>query len=70
MWLAPVAAGGLTYADEKVKYGIPVKHVLLDNHSHRQDQPGAARADFPVWHTSLHNPDCTSRKIPNCCKGY
>jgi Thiamine pyrophosphate enzyme, C-terminal TPP binding domain len=29
-------------------------HVLLDNHSLGKEQ---LAADFPVWHTSLHNPD-------------
>ncbi len=40
-----------------VKYGIPVKHVLLDNHSLGKIGKEQLAADFPVWHTSLHNPD-------------
>ena len=40
-----------------VKYGIPVKHVLLDNHSLGKISKEQLAADFPVWHTSLHNPD-------------
>jgi thiamine pyrophosphate-dependent acetolactate synthase large subunit-like protein len=40
-----------------VKYGIPVKHVLLDNHSLGKIGKEQRAADFPVWHTSLHNPD-------------
>ena len=40
-----------------VKYGIPVKHVLLDNHSLGKIRKEQLAADFPVWHTSLHNPD-------------
>jgi pyruvate oxidase len=40
-----------------VKYGIPVKHVLLDNHSLGKIGKEQVAADFPVWHTSLHNPD-------------
>jgi pyruvate oxidase len=40
-----------------VKYGIPIKHVLLDNHSLGKIGKEQRAADFPVWHTSLHNPD-------------
>ena len=40
-----------------VKYGIPVKHVLLDNHSLGKIGKEQLAAGFPVWHTSLHNPD-------------
>ena len=40
-----------------VKYGIPIKHVLLDNHSLGKIGKEQVAADFPVWHTSLHNPD-------------
>jgi thiamine pyrophosphate-dependent acetolactate synthase large subunit-like protein len=40
-----------------VKYGIGVKHVLLDNHSLGKIGKEQLAADFPVWHTSLHNPD-------------
>jgi len=40
-----------------VKYGIPIKHVLLDNHSLGKIGKEQLAADFPVWHTSLHNPD-------------
>jgi pyruvate oxidase len=40
-----------------VKYGIPVKHVLLDNHALGKIAKEQAAGDFPVWHTSLHNPD-------------
>ncbi len=40
-----------------VKYGIPVKHVLLDNHSLGKIGKKQLAAGFPVWHTSLHNPD-------------
>ena len=40
-----------------VKYGIAVKHVLLDNHSLGKIGKEQLAADFPVWHTSLHNPD-------------
>jgi len=40
-----------------VKYGIGVKHVLLDNHSLGKISKEQLAADFPVWHTSLHNPD-------------
>ena len=40
-----------------VKYGIPVKHVLLDNHALGKIAKEQVAGDFPVWHTSLHNPD-------------
>jgi thiamine pyrophosphate-dependent acetolactate synthase large subunit-like protein/nitrite reductase/ring-hydroxylating ferredoxin subunit len=40
-----------------VKYGIGIKHVLLDNHSLGKIGKEQRAADFPVWHTSLHNPD-------------
>jgi thiamine pyrophosphate-dependent acetolactate synthase large subunit-like protein len=40
-----------------VEYGIGVKHVLLDNHSLGKISKEQLAADFPVWHTSLHNPD-------------
>jgi len=40
-----------------VKYAIPVKHVLIDNHSLGKIGKEQLAADFPVWHTSLHNPD-------------
>jgi len=40
-----------------VKYGIPVKHVLLDNQSLGKISKEQLAAGFPVWHTSLHNPD-------------
>ncbi len=43
-----------------VKYGIPVKHVLLDNHSLGKISKEQLAADYPVWHTSLHNPDWAS----------
>ena len=40
-----------------VKYGIAIKHVLLDNHSLGKIGKEQLAADYPVWHTSLHNPD-------------
>ncbi|MFI5691692.1 thiamine pyrophosphate-binding protein [Kribbella sp. NPDC051586] len=40
-----------------VKYGIGIKHVLLDNHSLGKISKEQLAADYPVWHTSLHNPD-------------
>lgn len=40
-----------------VKYGIPVKHVLLDNHVLGKIGKEQVAERFPVWHTSLHNPD-------------
>ena len=43
-----------------VEYGIPVKHVLLHNHSLGKISKEQLAADFLVWHTSLHNPDWTA----------
>ena len=43
-----------------VKYGIPVKHVLLDNHALGKISKEQLAADYPIWHTSLHNPDWAS----------
>jgi pyruvate oxidase len=40
-----------------VRHGIPVKHVLLDNHSLGKIAKEQLAADYPVWHTELHNPD-------------
>jgi pyruvate oxidase len=40
-----------------VKHGMPVKHVLLDNHGLGKIAKEQVAGDFPVWHTSLHNPD-------------
>jgi thiamine pyrophosphate-dependent acetolactate synthase large subunit-like protein len=40
-----------------VKYGIPIKHVLLNNNSLGKISKEQLAADYPVWHTSLVNPD-------------
>ncbi|MEO7351593.1 MAG: thiamine pyrophosphate-binding protein [Marmoricola sp.] len=40
-----------------VKYGIAIKHVLLNNNSLGKISKEQLAADYPVWHTSLHNPD-------------
>jgi pyruvate oxidase len=40
-----------------VKYRIPIKHVLLNNHALGKISKEQVAADYPVWHTSLHNPD-------------
>ena len=40
-----------------VKYGIPIKHVLLDNHGLGKISKEQIAGDFPVWQTSLVNPD-------------
>ena len=40
-----------------MKYGIGVKHVLLDNQSLGKIGKEQLAAGFPVWHTSLRNPD-------------
>lgn len=40
-----------------VKHGMPIKHVLLDNGALGKIEKEQVAADYPVWHTSLHNPD-------------
>jgi pyruvate oxidase len=40
-----------------VKYAIPVKHVLLNNNALGKISKEQLAGDFPVWHTSLVNPD-------------
>ena len=39
-----------------VKYGIPIKHVLLDNHALGKISKEQLAGQFPVWHTSLREP--------------
>jgi len=43
-----------------VKYGIPIKHVLLNNNALGKIEKEQVAGDFPVWHTSLTNPDWAS----------
>ena len=40
-----------------VKYGIPIKHLLLNNNALGKISKEQLASDYPVWHTSLHNPD-------------
>ena len=40
-----------------VKYGFGIKHVLLDNKSLGKISKEQVAGDYPVWHTSLRNPD-------------
>jgi thiamine pyrophosphate-dependent acetolactate synthase large subunit-like protein/nitrite reductase/ring-hydroxylating ferredoxin subunit len=40
-----------------VKYGIPVRHVLLDNAVLGKISKEQRAAEYEVWQTSLHNPD-------------
>jgi thiamine pyrophosphate-dependent acetolactate synthase large subunit-like protein/nitrite reductase/ring-hydroxylating ferredoxin subunit len=40
-----------------VKYGIPIKHVLLDNGSLGKISKEQLAGAYPVWQTSLVNPD-------------
>jgi thiamine pyrophosphate-dependent acetolactate synthase large subunit-like protein len=40
-----------------VQHGIPVKHVLLNNNALGKISKEQLAADYPVWHTSLTNPD-------------
>jgi pyruvate oxidase len=42
-----------------VKYGIPVKHVLLDNGALGKISKEQLAGSYPVWQTSLVNPDFT-----------
>ena len=39
-----------------VKYGIPIKHVLLNNNALGKISKEQLAADYPVWHTSLQQP--------------
>ncbi len=43
-----------------VKYGIGIKHVLLNNNALGKIEKEQVAGDFPVWHTSLTNPDWAS----------
>ena len=57
---SPATAGSASTPTElttAVKYGIPIKHVLLDNHALGKIAKEQRAEDFPVWHTSLTNPD-------------
>jgi thiamine pyrophosphate-dependent acetolactate synthase large subunit-like protein len=40
-----------------VKYGIGIKHVLLNNNALGKIEKEQIAGHFPVWHTSLKNPD-------------
>lgn len=40
-----------------VKYAIPIKHVLLNNNALGKIEKEQVAGDYPVWHTSLSNPD-------------
>lgn len=40
-----------------VKYDAPIKHVLLDNHGLGKISKEQVAGSFPVWQTSLVNPD-------------
>jgi thiamine pyrophosphate-dependent acetolactate synthase large subunit-like protein/nitrite reductase/ring-hydroxylating ferredoxin subunit len=59
--LAVTGDGGFgQYAMElttAVKYGMPIKHVLLNNNSLGKISKEQLSADYPVWQTSLRNPD-------------
>jgi pyruvate oxidase len=47
-----------------VKYGIPIKHVLLNNNALGKIEKEQVAADFPVCHTSLTTP--TGLPTPSC----
>jgi len=40
-----------------VKYGIGIKHVLLNNNALGKISKEQLAGDYPVWQTSLRNPD-------------
>ena len=40
-----------------VHHNIPIKHVLLNNNALGKISKEQLAADYPVWHTSLTNPD-------------
>jgi thiamine pyrophosphate-dependent acetolactate synthase large subunit-like protein len=46
--------GELTTA---VKYGMPIKHLLLNNHELGKISKEQLAGNWEVWQTSLHNPD-------------
>ncbi len=43
-----------------VKYGMPIKHLLLNNNALGKITKEQVAGDYPVWHTSLTNPDWAS----------
>lgn len=43
-----------------VKYGMPIRHVLLDNSMLGKITKEQRAAELAVWQTSLHNPDFAS----------
>ena len=43
-----------------MKYGIGIKHVLLNNNALGKIEKEQIAGHFPVWHTSLQNPDWAS----------
>ena len=40
-----------------VKYGMPIKHILLNNHELGKISKEQRAVEFDVWQTSLHNPN-------------
>jgi pyruvate oxidase len=40
-----------------VRYGMPITHVLLDNHELGKITKEQRAVEMAVWHTDLHNPD-------------
>ncbi len=52
-----VASGSTPWTTTAVHHGIPVKHVLLNNNALGKISKEQLAADYPVWHTSLTNPD-------------
>ncbi len=59
--LAVTGDGGFgQYAMElntAVKYCMPIKHLLLNNNALGKIEKEQIAGDYPVWHTSLTNPD-------------
>ncbi len=40
-----------------VKYGMPIKHILLNNHELGKISKEQRAVEFDVWQTNLHNPN-------------
>jgi len=47
------------------KYGMPIKHILLNNHELGKISKEQRAGEFDVWQTSLHNPNFS--EFANSC---
>jgi hypothetical protein len=51
-----IGDGGFGQYATELTYGIPIKHVLSNNNALGKISKEQPAEDYPVWHTSLHNP--------------